>query len=89
MADGMGWQVDAVRSALDGAVVPVHAAVCFIEAEWKLFAQPFQHEGVWVTWAKKLAEMIAQPGPLSTAEVTRVAGRLGAVLPPMPAPLHR
>ena len=89
MADDMGWQVDAVRSALDGAVVPVHAAVCFIEAEWKLFAQPFQHEGVWVTWAKKLAEMIAQPGPLSTAEVTRVAGRLGTLLPPMPAPLHR
>jgi hypothetical protein len=69
IAGGMGWQRDVVRTALDGAVVPVHAAVCFIEAEWKLFARPFQHDGVWITWATKLAEMIAEPGPLSLAEL--------------------
>jgi hypothetical protein len=81
---GMGWQIVAVRAALDGTDVPVHAAVCFIEAEWKLFARPFQHDAVWVTWAKKLAEMIAEPGPLSISEVTDIANRLATALPPVP-----
>ncbi len=85
IAGGMGWQLDAVRAALDGVPVPVHAAVCFIEGEWKLFAKPFQHAGVWVTWAKKLAEMIAEQGPLSMGEVAGVANRLGTALPPVPS----
>jgi hypothetical protein len=85
VADGMGWQLDAVATALDGAVVPLHAAVCLIEAEWKLWAKPFQHHGIWVTWAKKLAEMIADSGPLSPGDVTQIANRLAMVLPPMPA----
>ncbi len=79
---GLGWQVDAVRAVLDAADVPIHAALCFIEAEWKLFAKPFQQGGVWVTWAEKLAEMIAAPGPLTLAEVTSVANRLAVALPP-------
>jgi hypothetical protein len=33
IADGMGWQLAAVRTALTGAAVPVHGAVCFIESE--------------------------------------------------------
>jgi len=87
-AEGLGWQVDAVRKALDGAqlavsgAVPVHAALCFIEADWKLFAKPFSQGGVWVTWGKKLVEMIAAPGPLSTDEVMALAGHLANVLPP-------
>jgi hypothetical protein len=84
IADGMGWQLDAVRTALAGAAVPVHGAVCFIEAEWKLFAKPFQHDGVWVTWAMKLAEMIDEPGPLTPAVVTDIADRLASALPPIP-----
>ena len=80
--EGLGWQVSAVRSALGSSEVTVNAAVCFIEAEWKLFAKPFQLGGVWVTWGTKLAEMIAAPGPLSLAEVTSTAERLAAALPP-------
>ncbi|MDP9331965.1 MAG: NERD domain-containing protein [Actinomycetota bacterium] len=81
--DGLGWQVDAVRAALGGAAVPITAALCFIEAEWKLFAKPFQLKGVWVTWAKKLAEMIAAPGSLTPIDVTRTADRLATELPPV------
>jgi hypothetical protein len=84
LAEGMGWQLDAVRKALDGAVVPVRAALCFIEAEWKLFAREFEHGGVWVTWAKRLATMIAAPGPLSPQDVARVADHLADALPPVP-----
>jgi hypothetical protein len=82
LADGVGWQVDAVRNALDAADVPITAAVCFVAAEWRMLSKRFQHGGVWVTWAKKLAEMIAAPGPLSPADVTCLAGRLAAALPP-------
>ena len=64
------------------AEVPVHAALCFIEADWNLFAKPFQLDGVWVTWAQKLAEMIAAPGPLTLEQVTDVADKLAVALPP-------
>jgi hypothetical protein len=83
MADGLGWQIEAVRVALAGADVPVHGVLCFIEAEWSFFAKPFQHKGVWVTWGKKLAEMIAAPGHLSAADVTSIAERLATALPPV------
>jgi hypothetical protein len=35
-----------------------------------------------VTWAQKLAEMIAAPGPLTLEKVTDVADRLAKALPP-------
>jgi hypothetical protein len=79
--EGLGWQVEAVRSALGGSDGPINAALCFIEAEWKLFAKSFQHDGVWVTWGSKLAEMTAA-GPLTLVDVTNVADRLAAALPP-------
>jgi Nuclease-related domain len=80
--DGLGWQIDAVRTALTGVHVPVTGVLCFIEADWKLLAKPFQINGVWVTWAKKLAEMIAAPGQLSPSGVNDVANRLATSLPP-------
>lgn len=52
LAEGLGWQVEAVRAALTGADVPVNAALCFIDAEWRLFAKPFQLKGAWVTWGQ-------------------------------------
>lgn len=82
LADGLGWQIDAVRDALGGTPVTISAALCFIEAEWKLLARPFQQNGVWVTWAKKLAEMIAEPGALTPDDVTDVASRIAVALPP-------
>jgi hypothetical protein len=82
IVDGLGWQIEAVRSALGDAEVSVHAALCFIEADWSFFAKPFQLDGVWVTWAQKLAEMIAAPGPLTLEKVTDVADRLAKALPP-------
>ena len=81
LAEGLGWQTEAVRKALGGVDVPVYAALCFIEAEWKLFSKPFRQNGVWVTWAKKLAEMIGEPGFLTPDDVTQVAERLSGALP--------
>lgn len=81
LAAGLAWQVTAVKNALLGTDVPVNAALCFVGAEWRLFAKPFQQDGVWVTWEKKLAEMIAAPGPLTDIDVAHVADRLATGLP--------
>ncbi len=81
-AEGLGWQVRAVQQALGGEDVPVKAALCFIAAEWKFFPKPFQQNGVWITWAEKLAEMISEPGPLTPADVIELSERLAAGLPP-------
>jgi hypothetical protein len=56
VVDHIGWQVEAVRNALDMPHVPVLSAVCFVDGEWRLFAKPFQLKGVLVCWPKKLAE---------------------------------
>jgi hypothetical protein len=81
-AERLGWQVRAVQQALGGEDVPVKAALCFIAAEWKLFGKSFQQNGVWVTWAKELAEMISEPGPLTPADVIELSERLATGLPP-------
>jgi hypothetical protein len=86
LAAGLSWQVDAVHTALAetpvGATIPVTPVLCFTDSDWRLFAKPFQQDGVWVTWAKKLVEMIAAPGPLSSEEVLQVAAQLASALPP-------
>jgi hypothetical protein len=84
LAAGLVPQVAAVRRVLEavGTTVDVHAALCFIDAEWGLFAKPFQMDGVWVTWGRALSEMIAGAGPLSKLEVIDVANALAAGLPP-------
>lgn len=82
LAEGLRWQVDVVRAAIDDSAIPVHAALCFIDAEWKLFAKPFQLNDAWVTWGQKLAEMIAADGPLTEGDVLNVSARIAAALPP-------
>jgi len=83
---GLGWQHDAVRAVLGRADVPISLAACFVAAEWKLFAKPFQHDGVWVTWPKKLVEMMGAPGPLTAEDIADVANRIAVALPPKVPP---
>jgi len=79
---GLHRQEVVVRTALGDIEVPIHTALCFIDAEWDFFLKPFRVEGVWVTYGKKLAEMIAVSGPLSDDEVLQVANVLDAALVP-------
>ena len=82
LIEGLGWQRDAVIAALDGAEVPVHRALSFVDADWPLFfAKPLQFDGVWVSWPAKLAELIAQPGPLDDTSIESTAGLLAERLP--------
>jgi hypothetical protein len=86
LVDGIGWQVEAVRNALGTPGVPVHSAVCFVDGEWKLFAKPFELNGVLVCWPTKLVEKISQDGALEPAEVLAVAGYLASSLPARASP---
>lgn len=82
LVGGLRWQIDAVVGALAGEMLPTHAALTFVGAEWPLFfAKPLVLSDVWITWPKKLAELIGGPGPLTSPEVERVARRLAASLP--------
>lgn len=53
--DGLTWQVEAVTTALQECRVPVSPAVCFTDAEWRLFAKPFDLRGVFVSGLNALA----------------------------------
>jgi hypothetical protein len=82
LAENLGWQIEAVEVAFGELEPPISAVLCFVEADWKLFAKPFQLAGVWVTWPAKLVEMIAEPGPLSSDQVREIASRIASRLPP-------
>lgn len=63
------------------AEVPLHAALCFADAEWGLLGRPFTIDGVHVTWANKLSASLAERGPLSVDAIRTLAGRIAAAFP--------
>lgn len=84
LASGLEWQAEAVRKVLSKAGlegVPIHSALCVTSSEWGRFAKPFQIEGVWVTWAQKLVELIVAPTEMRVVDWDRAALALGIGLP--------
>lgn len=82
---GMHKQVEAVRQALGPAVVAEFSTaltpvLCFVDAEWSLFARPFQLDGVWVEWSKSLGERLRTPGTLAPDHVQLLARKLATAL---------
>jgi hypothetical protein len=69
-----------VQNAL-GVRVPVHAALCFVDAEWGFFATPFAIDGVEVTWCRRLASSLRASGELNRREVHLLAAQLGEIFP--------
>lgn len=70
----MGWQINAVRTALgprqDLAVVPV---LCFVDAEWPLFTPPREFEGVRLEEPRSLRRLVTERGTLTLEEVVEIA----------------
>jgi len=62
--------------------VPVHAALCFNDAEWGLLGRPFTIDGVTITWARHLAGTLGHPGPLPVDTLRALATHIGAAFPP-------
>ncbi|MGD0273930.1 MAG: nuclease-related domain-containing protein [Gaiellaceae bacterium] len=83
---GMKKQVEAIREAfgqplLDEFELAITPVLCFVDAEWSLFARPFQLGGVWVEWPKSLSARLRQEGPLQADHVRFLAERLVSALP--------
>lgn len=73
LVEGVHKQVGHVREV--AGEVPVFGVLCFVDADWGLFADAFAVNGVHVVWPKKLASMIAKV-PDAGVDVAAVAERL-------------
>lgn len=81
---GMGWQTDAVRTSLEpiGMVgAPISPCLCFTNAEWPLFAKPFEIAGVRIGWAAALIDAIRSDPVVDSAAVTTLAHHLSGWFP--------
>ena len=81
LVDGVLKQVDVVRGVL-GETVPVHGALCFVEADWPLFGGSFTTREVAVLWPKKLYPRLAADGPLDVDAIAATHRLLAEALPP-------
>ena len=84
LVEGMGKQVVAVTKAVASsglADTPIHPVLCCTDSEWGIFAKPLSFGPVTCLWAKKLCELIKQPGPLDLSQRKLIAGRLSVALP--------
>jgi hypothetical protein len=84
LVEGMEKQVAAVTKALASSWVadtPIHPVLCFTDSEWGIFAKPLSFGTVTCLWAKKLCELIKQPGPLDSSQRELIAKRLSVALP--------
>ena len=79
---GLHKQLDLVRAALaDEVDVPVGGYLCFLDADWPLFADPFSVEGVGVVWPRKLVSMLGKPGPLDAERIEDLQWQLHEAFP--------
>ena len=87
LVQGMAKQVEAIRAALGEAgirefSVNVRSALCFVGAEWSLFAKPFELAGVWIGWPKALSVSLRAEGELAPEHLAILARRVAHALPP-------
>lgn len=78
-------QADLVKRALaahpDVGSVPVVPVLCFVDAEWSLFARPFVLGQVHVAWPTATAQLVGRPGPLAPDAVSSLAATVAAAFP--------
>ena len=82
LVDGLAGQVEIVRVALSekAATVPVHGALCFVDAELPTFGT-LTFNGYPLLYVKALAKRINKPGPVLAEQVGPVAAELARRLP--------
>lgn len=83
MADKMGWQVDAVAAALEGAdpMPPVTPVLCFLSADWPLFGAPDQFRGVRLASLRSLKRLLVSSDLLDEARIADLTAVLATALP--------
>lgn len=80
---GLDKQVEAVRVALqpEFAAVSICKTLCFVDADWSLFASPIELGGAHVVWPRALGKLIRTKGSLSREQITAIEYRLAHMLP--------
>lgn len=86
LVTGMAKQVEAIKEAISEPIrqefgVDARAALCFVNAEWSLFAKPFALQDVWIGWPRALAERLRAEGSLGPQHLRALAGRVAEALP--------
>lgn len=74
--------VEDALAPLPGAPVPVHGALCFLDAEFGLFAKPFTVQRVVVAWGRALRKRLVAPGPMPPDRRAAVHRHLARSFPP-------
>jgi hypothetical protein len=84
MADNMGWQVEAVTAALEGAdpLPPVTPVLCFPEADWPLFGAPNAFRRVRLESHRSLKRLVTVTPVLDETQIPELAAVLALALPP-------
>jgi hypothetical protein len=85
VADGLSWQVSAVRAALGHAdlpfMPPITGVLCFVSARWPPFGKPKTFEGVRLDSPDSLKAVLNGPSVLRPATVEQIVRVLAEVLP--------
>ncbi len=86
MADKMGWQVDAVRSALEAHGIdpmpPITPVLCFLSVEWPLIRPPESFRGVQLESPRSLKRLMTQAVLLTEPQSDHLLAVLAQALPP-------
>jgi hypothetical protein len=84
-ANAVESQVAAVLVALrpdpEAKGIDVHAALCFVESEWRLLDFPFRVGSVWVLYPGALKKRLKKTGPLARDRMEHIARRLELSFP--------
>lgn len=78
LVDGVLRQMALVQDVL--GPVPVHGALCFVDADWPLFGGSFTIRGIDVCWPKRLAKQLSAAE--GTVDVAAVGRSLASHFPP-------
>jgi hypothetical protein len=85
LARGMGWQVEAVVTAIAGASVdpptPVVPVLCFVDGDWPLFGAPDVFEGVRLESERSVVKLFNATSALDGPAIVRLTRILAAALP--------
>jgi len=82
LVDAVLGQVEVVRAALGGAHVPVHAVLCFVDADWPMFGGAFSLRDVAVLWPRRLYTRLQAAGPIDVEAIDTTHRMLASALPP-------
>lgn len=73
-------QQSLVQDALGGQQILVHAALCFLEADWPMIGGSFTVDGVHVVWPRLLVKRINDAAP-TDLDVEAISARIAQAFP--------